>query len=147
MGCMICWHFRELWDKSQEFTLVKHFTEMHTACIMYKALLGTGVAMTSALKAELNVPRDLVGARPDRYRFQGGCNYILTSGQVTLHSYYHLSHSDRNSDGWGDKRRNSSLGPEGITKAPRQATSFQCIFWSSSEWNRSSMIPLCSRLL
>jgi hypothetical protein len=34
--------------------------------MMYKALLGTAGAMTSTLKVELNLPRDLVGARPDR---------------------------------------------------------------------------------
>lgn len=84
--------------------------------------------MTSTLKAELNLPRDLVRARSDRDRFQGGCNYILTSGQVTLHSYCHLNHSDWSGDGSGDKRRNSSSGTEGITKAPRWATSFQGVF-------------------
>lgn len=108
--------------------MVKLSTEIHIACITYKALLGTGDAVTSTLKGELNLPRDLVRARSDRYRFQGGCNYLLTSGQVTLHSYCHLNHSDWSGDGSGDKRRNSSSRTEGITKAPRCATSFQCVF-------------------
>lgn len=52
--------------KSQEFSLFNHFIKIHTVSMMYQALLGTDVAMTSTLKAELNVPRDLVGARSDR---------------------------------------------------------------------------------